>query len=273
VKTVVGVHGAGQLIDGVTPSEASRALGRVWNNALAAAPAVNYPAHRVVVAYYAHHLSPTGVQGLTPDIDRFGSVTASMALSWGQQLGVPQPIAQGQVTRPVRSLISWVANRFGLDRRTVEWLVGQFFPDVATYFGDPVRRAAAGQAVLEMLKLHTPSVVLAHSLGSVVAYETLWRPESPVVDHLITVGSPLAMPDVVRERLRPLPVPRGARPPRARRWTDIADVGDLIAIPRPLRLHFDNVDTESQLSTAPFAFHGIAGYLKCAALATALDRR
>jgi hypothetical protein len=273
MTAVVGVHGVGNLIAGVTPAEASEALERIWANALAAGPASSHPARRVIVAYYAHHLTPAGAHSQTPNLNEFPPLATAMTLSWGQQLGAPQPIAQGQVTRPVRALISWIAQHFGLHRGMVEWFVGRFFSEVATYFGDPARRAAAREAVLETMTRHASPVVIAHSLGSVVAYEALWRPNAPVVDHLITVGSPLAMPDVVRHRLKPQPDPQGTRPPTVRRWTDIADIGDLVAIPRPLRIHFDGVDNESQLPIAPFDFHRVRNYLKSTHVAIALNRQ
>src|SRR5690242_3617575 len=49
-----------------------------------------------------------------------------------------------------------------------------------------------------------PAIVVAHSLGSVVAYEALhdWRGDVPL---LVTLGSPLAMRAVVWPRLRPTP--------------------------------------------------------------------
>jgi hypothetical protein len=66
-------------------------------------------------------------------------------------------------------------------------------------------------------------VVLAHSLGSVVAYETLWARPDLEVELLITLGSPLAPPDVVFDRLDPAPRNgKGRRPPGVRRWINVA---------------------------------------------------
>jgi hypothetical protein len=48
-----------------------------------------------------------------------------------------------------------------------------------------------------------PHVVVAHSLGTVIAYDCLRRvPGSPSVDALLTIGSPLGL-DEVQDRLRP----------------------------------------------------------------------
>ncbi|GLZ38743.1 hypothetical protein Acsp05_23670 [Actinokineospora sp. NBRC 105648] len=57
--------------------------------------------------------------------------------------------------------------------------------------------------MVETIQAHQPDVVIAHSLGSVVAYEALWN-SGATVDLLITLGSPLALPNVgTHVRLRP----------------------------------------------------------------------
>ncbi|MGA5417963.1 alpha/beta hydrolase [Streptomyces pseudogriseolus] len=73
-----------------------------------------------------------------------------------------------------------------------------------------------------------PAVVIAHSLGSVVALECLHH-HSGSVPLLVTLGSPLGMRTVVRPRLRPQPP---ATPDCVRRWLNYWDRDDLIA-PRP----------------------------------------
>ncbi|MGH8909608.1 MAG: hypothetical protein ACRD0K_24740 [Egibacteraceae bacterium] len=117
-----------------------------------------------------------------------------------------------------------------------------------------------------MIAVHRPRIVIAHSLGSVVAYEALWARPDPHVELLITLGSPLAMPDVVFDRLDPAPNGgRGARPPGVARWVNLADPGDLIAIPRPLTRRFARVDADDERSIHAFAFHRVARYLACPA--------
>jgi hypothetical protein len=219
VSRIVGVHGVGNLLDGISPQEASRALSRIWTEALASAPAsaIQNPTHQLAVAYYAHHLASAGAQGVNARYETERNQLATvMALSWAEQLGAPVPIAQGHITRPVRALISWIAQRFSLDRRMVHWFVDRFFTEAAIFFDDSAKREAATGTVLDTVRRHDATIVVAHSLGSVLAYEALWQPNAPQVEHLITLGSPLAMPDVIYDRLTPLPRPRGARPPTVR---------------------------------------------------------
>lgn len=83
-----------------------------------------------------------------------------------------------------------------------------------------------------------PAIVVAHSLGSVVAYEALHeRPgEVPL---LVTIGSPLGMRAVVWPRVRPAP-PR--TPGTVHRWLNFWDRDDII-VARP-RLERDVLPNE-----------------------------
>ncbi|MGH3926221.1 MAG: serine peptidase, partial [Pseudonocardiaceae bacterium] len=76
---------------------------------------------------------------------------------------------------------------------------------------------------------------------------------------------PLGMPDVVFDRLDPLPNGRGARPPGVTRWVNLADPGDLIAIPRPLTRRFNKIDADHESSIHAFDFHRVDHYLACPA--------
>lgn len=71
-------------------------------------------------------------------------------------------------------------------------------------------------------------VVIAHSLGSVVAWEALHE-HAGEVPLLVTLGSPLAMRTVVWPHLVPTP-PR--TPPSVRRWLNLWDRDDII-VARP----------------------------------------
>jgi hypothetical protein len=118
-------------------------------------------------------------------------------------------------------------------RRGGQWLTGwQLLGDIAqvgAYFsavpsggqriGDRIRErfmAAAGGE---------PCIVVAHSLGSVVAFEAIHEAglEVPL---LVTLGSPLAMRTVVLPRLQPQPP---AVPPTVDRWLNYWDRDDIIS--------------------------------------------
>lgn len=74
-----------------------------------------------------------------------------------------------------------------------------------------------------------PAIVIAHSLGSVVAFEAL-HDYPVVVPLLVTLGSPLAMRTVVWPKVRPRPP---ATPERVVRWLNYWDRDDVI-VARPI---------------------------------------
>ncbi|WP_338059625.1 hypothetical protein [Streptomyces nanshensis] len=107
-------------------------------------------------------------------------------------------------------------------------------------------------------------VLVAHSLGSVVAYEALCaHPEWPVTD-FVTVGSPLGMRNVVFDRLQPSPVHgTGAWPGGVVRWTNLADRADIVALPDRLASRFgDRVEDAS--ITNGVRMHDLLRYLTAA---------
>jgi hypothetical protein len=116
---------------------------------------------------------------------------------------------------------------------------------VRAYFREPQIREQARQRVSEAVEDDT-RVLVGHSLGSVVAYEALRAsPEWPV-RMLVTLGSPLGIPNLVFDRLDPAPLPksdawpglRGRWPGKGREWVNVADQGDVVALVKDLRLVF-----------------------------------
>lgn len=81
--------------------------------------------------------------------------------------------------------------------------------------------------VLDCLDPGRPTVVVGHSLGSVVAFEALASYNGPI-PLLVTIGSPIATSGLVWPRLRPRPP---ATPDCVDRWLDFWD-GDDVVVPR-----------------------------------------
>lgn len=100
--------------------------------------------------------------------------------------------------------------------------------DVHTYLHDADARATVDAGVAEALPRDEPAVVVAHSLGAVIAYEVL-RSSAPGRDVplLVTLGAPLAIRAVrtALERTTPLgwPEPVG-------RWVAVRDPRDLLTL-------------------------------------------
>jgi len=101
----------------------------------------------------------------------------------------------------------------------------QMINQLGRYFADDDLRTRV-RARLEAVIDADTRVVVAHSMGTVVAYEALVEhPEWPV-ETLFTIGSPLGN-DWVFDGLRPAPVAGiGTWPGSINRWVNVASVGD-----------------------------------------------
>lgn len=259
--SIVGVHGIWNYGPGV-PSARASALSTRWGEALEAGFA-RPPALDVQVAYYAHLLRPATRQGPAHLADLDPRIR-ELILAWADLFDPPREVAQGRGTEPARRALEWVATRFGLDHGFVRTLITRFLGEVEAYLYDPdaTARTLARDLVAEQIRARRPRVVIAHSLGSVVAYEALWRTPDVPVDLFLTLGSPLAMPDVIFNRLDPAPHDgRGARPPGVRSWVSIADPGDIVAVPRPLSDYFTGIDADLNPSIHLVDFHLAGSYL------------
>ena len=100
-----------------------------------------------------------------------------------------------------------------------------------------------GDHTREMLKLpmraasemDRPILLLAHSMGSVIAYESLWEMshdshDDLVLDMLVTMGSPLGQTYVQRRMLGHDRSGAERYPGNVRRWVNLAAVGDMTAV-------------------------------------------
>ncbi|MFD4523530.1 alpha/beta hydrolase [Streptomyces sp. NPDC058470] len=85
------------------------------------------------------------------------------------------------------------------------------------------------RCVAQYLDPSRPTIVIAHSLGTVVSYETLHAYQGSV-PLLVTIGSPMGMSMAVRPRMRPQPL---KVPDAVERWLNFWDRDDFIA-GRPL---------------------------------------
>jgi hypothetical protein len=88
-------------------------------------------------------------------------------------------------------------------------------------------------------------VVIGHSLGSVVGYEALCRhPAELRVDTFVTLGSPLGIQKLVFDVLTPRPKAGRGVWPQVRRWVNIADTGDIVALEKKLSPYFGAVEDQ-----------------------------
>jgi hypothetical protein len=152
-------------------------------------------------------------------------------------------------------------------------VVGRLASDVIDYlFGTPkaAMQAPVRKALVEGPK---PDIVLAHSLGTIIAYDVLSEPaladRRPAV--MVTVGCPLGI-DNVQDRLRdgagrPNPIPVGIT-----EWTNFADRFDPVAIEATLRDEFkpNNLIEDEAVNNAAANNHDLTGYLSIGVVRTLL---
>jgi pimeloyl-ACP methyl ester carboxylesterase len=149
------------------------------------------------------------------------------------------------------------------------------------FVANPRKRCAVGARLMSALdearREGRPIILVAHSLGSVVAYDALASAkDAPPIERLVTVGAIVGAPG-----LRQLLLGRGAGngdtlrvPPAVKAWINVRRPGDPFAVelsqslilPREGRVVRDVV-TEAPATTDAGEAHDVIGYLRDAVTA------
>ena len=150
----------------------------------------------------------------------------------------------------------WLAAQiFGLAQRAVP-----AFTQMARYLADDELRERIGSVVAALIDGDT-RIVVAHSLGSIVAWEVCHLMDRPL-PLLLTLGSPLGIGTVVYPRLRPQPP---GWPGCVERWMNVAHHDDFIAVEPALDGLFASGDgrrISDHMARSRIDHHGITGYLE-----------
>ncbi len=196
--------------------------------------------------------------------------------------GVPQLGLPG-----LGDLTLWVDQHLGVG----ETLVDVLLRDLDDYYAEPDLRKLTNDRLVAACRDGLPPgervVVVAFSMGTLVAYDALRADPTLPVGALVTCGSPLAMPSLYR-RVQAT-APRGMRPqtpfPKQLRiwvnaWTkdDPATAGhrDMAArfpAPDPNAQHVQDLETwgRSAVPTAPAGAHNALDYLSSRVVGAAVD--
>ncbi|MGW1537854.1 serine peptidase [Streptomyces aureus] len=282
---IVAVHGIGNHFGaGLTDdrTEELRVLkAAVWTEHLSKGLGVPASSIDLDFAYYADKLADGEVaQGAVDGAPLEDPLAQTMLEDLARELGLPAETAQGHAAIPLRVISSWLARRFDLAEGPLRVFLRMWCGEVAAYLRTPdaPRRTAAREEVAARIARHRPRIVIAHSLGSVVTYEALQAHPELQPELFLTLGSPLALPRVVFERLIPRPrgndagPHRGAPLPGGTRWVNIADPGDPVAVPPRLSRFFDGIALDLTTVVSPlFRFHHATNYLQCATTAAAVS--
>lgn len=183
---------------------------------------------KLVYAFYGDLFLPHGAhgskdKGMGPEEEPFSCEDIEYFKEIQQNLAPdePEPTFMGAPPLPaaLRRLAAWLDRKSGLATHMM------FFGDlkqVRRYQCDEELAAAARKRLAEAMS-EGADVVVSHSLGSVIAYETLCLLGAHGVRTFVTLGSPLALPSIER-RLRTHDLPPGMA-----RWVNIYDPRDPVS--------------------------------------------
>jgi hypothetical protein len=161
------------------------------------------------------------------------------ALNVLDELGLQEQVSEQGPRKKVLPLPAWM--RKPMSRAFLEAFIG----DTAAYFFNEGLRRRIRDRLLEQLKVPAdqPVTIVAHSQGSVIAYEVLWTLKRGQVDldALVTLGSPLGIREL-QDFLDPPP----KVPPAVRRWHNFADPLDPVAADKALSSDFRSDDMTVQ---------------------------
>ena len=108
----------------------------------------------------------------------------------------------------------------------------------ASFLSDATKRCASerrlGDAIERARREGRPVILVAHSLGSVVAYDYLsTRTDTGVVQRLVTVGSMLGSDELRRLLIGGDSTDKFALPASVKSWFNVRNTGDMLAVQMP----------------------------------------
>ena len=139
--------------------------------------------------------------------------------------------------------------------------VALFTNDVYKYLRNPGLQNVVDSAVRQAFAANVPTVVVGHSLGSVVAYNVLRREGQALgwkVPLFVTVGAPLGV-KVIRTAMAP-----NKHPSCAAQWFNALDERDVVALYPLNEKHFPvtpAIENKTNVDNPTPNRHGIIGYL------------
>jgi hypothetical protein len=249
MAAIVGIHGIGQQFRG------GYQLGTVWFDAVR--DGLVRAHHRPIaetltssdlrVAFFGDLFRPLGAMAAQeppftaadvrpgPERDLLEAFFEA-AIAQDPSLDVPEgALGAGRAT--VQVMLVWLARMPTLARVAQRTFIGSL-KQVSAFLTD----LSVKEKVLAGLHAdmgEDTRVLIGHSLGSVVAYEYLCRYQPFGVELLVTLGSPLGIPNVVFDKLTPSPIAgTGLWPGRVAAWVNVADPDDIVALRKDLAVLF-----------------------------------
>lgn len=245
-------------------------------SALAPRVEVAFPFYGDLLDAYARQMDiplTSDVQARGEQNDEFLKFQYEMAESIRQGAGIPEEKVNAEFDGPVqeRGPLNWKwvqavlraidKNGRGMNQASLEL----FTRDVFLYVTRPAVRDAIDRLVAAKLT-EEPTVVVGHSLGSVVTYSVLVNDRRALqVPLYVTVGSPLGV-RAIRDRLRPIRYPQ----PAVASWYNAFDPRDVVALYPLDSANFPvtpAIENKNNVDNYTDNRHGIVAYLDDRAVA------
>lgn len=122
------------------------------------------------------------------------------------------------------------------------------------------------QTLRPLIEKKEPVLLIGHSLGSVIAYDTLWELSNMEKLHgkvdFLTLGSPLGMHYVQRRLMGMREDEKKSYPKLIRRWINLASEGDIIALERNFHNSFQDMLTQGLVQSIEDHTHGIFNFFR-----------
>jgi hypothetical protein len=205
---------------------------------------------RVKMAFYGHLFLQPGAQGPGELMEtaETRAVAEQLAAEWiaraatratdagirgdGEAAMVELRPQAGRETMGVMSPVRSAANRLARIRyfakptfAFAERVANRALQQVTLYVTNSGNTRDRALAEVDHVFTDDTKIVIAHSLGSVVAYEACHRRRTKL-PLLVTLGSPLGLDTIVYPRTIPQPA---MFPTNVQRWVNIADLDDIVA--------------------------------------------
>jgi hypothetical protein len=270
VSRIVLVHGIGQQVKG------PRTILDEWYPALCDGLAIAHDTDvkpgqdEVAVGFYGDIFRLQGGRGLDGPPRDASDVSApedkQWLRTWWEEAATTETSVHGPDEPGRIRTANWIQQALdalshsaffaGLSEHTLVSSLSQ----VRRYFTDPAIRQAIRDRVGACVTSET-RVIVAHSLGTVAAYEAMCAHPQWSGISLVTLGSPLGIRNLVFDRLEPPPsAHRGRWPQSASNWVNIADTGDIVALVKALQPLFDGPVTDVLVHNGARA-HDVRPYL------------
>ncbi len=129
---------------------------------------------------------------------------------------------------------------------------------------------------------HKKIMIIAHSMGSIIAYDALSRMNHKTIDLLLTAGSPLGQPNIINKLSgEDSAYTAGRTPECVQRWVNLSDIHDVIAMNYALKDDFApnsrRVSPEDRVVKNAYEWerepnaHNVYGYLQTPECAQVVD--